>query len=238
MSEFQEKIVMITGASGNLGGAVSDYFYAEGAKLVLLDRHQELLHNRFPNLVGDPDCMMVANVDLMDGEAVKTAVSQIIDDYGRIDVLVHTVGGFSSGTAVFETERKTFDFMLNINAGTLFNINSAVLPHMVSQGAGKIINIGARTSHQGKKNMAAYSAAKAAVLRMTESISAEVKHQGVNVNCVLPGTIDTPENRESMPDANFSQWVKPASLADVIGFLCSEAARDIHGAAIPVYGLT
>jgi NAD(P)-dependent dehydrogenase (short-subunit alcohol dehydrogenase family) len=107
---------------------------------------------------------------------------------------------------------------------------------MIRQGSGKIINLAARPGLQGRSNMAAYSASKAAVIRLTESAAAELKHNGINVNCVLPGTIDTPQNREAMPDAEFGYWVKPASLAEVILFLASDAARDIHGAAVPVYG--
>jgi NAD(P)-dependent dehydrogenase (short-subunit alcohol dehydrogenase family) len=107
---------------------------------------------------------------------------------------------------------------------------------MLEHGSGKIINMAARPGLEGKAGMAAYSASKSAVLRFTESMAAELKSQGINVNCVIPGTIDTPQNRESTPDADFSTWVTPESLADVIQFLSSEAARDVHGAAIPVYG--
>jgi NAD(P)-dependent dehydrogenase (short-subunit alcohol dehydrogenase family) len=159
-----------------------------------------------------------------------------VDHFGRIDVLAHTVGGFRAGTPLHETLLATLDFMLNLNAKTVFITNQAVIPHMLRQGAGKIINLAARAGLQGQSNLAAYSASKAAVIRLTESAAAELKQSGINVNCVLPGTIDTPQNREAMPDADFSRWVKPESLADVILFLASDAARDIHGAAVPVYG--
>jgi len=109
---------------------------------------------------------------------------------------------------------------------------------MLDQGSGKIIHTAARPGLEGAAGASAYSASKSAVIRLVESASAEVKQRGINVNCILPGTIDTPDNREAMPDADFSQWVNPESLADVILFLASDASRDIHGAAIPVYGLT
>ncbi|MCA9923248.1 MAG: SDR family NAD(P)-dependent oxidoreductase, partial [Anaerolineales bacterium] len=137
-----------------------------------------------------------------------------------------------------ETPPETFDFMMKLNAATVFNTNQAVIPHMIRQGSGKIVNVAAGAGLAGRPKMAAYSASKAAVIRLTESASAEVKAHGINVNCILPGTIDTPQNRAAMPNANFDKWVQPESLADVIAFLASEAARDVHGTAVPVYGLT
>jgi NAD(P)-dependent dehydrogenase (short-subunit alcohol dehydrogenase family) len=131
---------------------------------------------------------------------------------------------------------KTLDFLFSLNARTTFIASQAVIPKMLEQGKGKIVSVAARSGLAGGKNMSAYSAAKAAVIRLTESMSAELKLQGINVNCVLPGTIDTPQNRTDMPNSDHSRWVKPASLADVILFLASEAARDVHGAVVPVYG--
>lgn len=236
MSQFKNQVVMVTGASGNLGGAVTRAFAAAGAKLALIDRHPELLEGEFPELVKQTDRFLTENADLTDQAAVTAVVEKIVNKFGRIDVLVHTVGGFRSGAPLHETPLETLDFMLMLNAKTAFITNQAVLQKMVPQGSGKIINIAARPGLQGNKNMAAYSAAKAAVLRLTESAAAEVKSFGINVNAILPGTIDTPQNREAMPKANTDNWVQPESLADVILFLASSAARDIHGAAIPVYG--
>ncbi|MAT99239.1 MAG: 3-oxoacyl-ACP reductase [Anaerolineaceae bacterium] len=235
MAEFRNKVVMVTGASGNLGSAVTRAFAAAGAKLALIDRHPELLEEAFPDLATS-DRYFTEDADLTKQEAVTAVVNKIVDKFGRIDVLVHTVGGFFSGPPLHETPLEKLDFMLLLNAKTTFITNQAVLQKMVPQESGKIINIAARPALQGNKNMSAYSAAKAAVLRLTESAAAEVKTHGINVNAILPGTIDTPQNREAMPKANTDNWVKPESLADVILFLASEAARDIHGAAIPVYG--
>jgi NAD(P)-dependent dehydrogenase (short-subunit alcohol dehydrogenase family) len=236
MMQFKDKVVMVTGASGNLGSAVTRAFAEAGARLALIDRHPEQLVEDFPQLVQKPDQFLAEDVDLTKQEAVTAVVEKIIAKFGRIDVLVHTVGGFFSGPPLHETPLEKLDFMLLLNAKTTFLTNQAVLQKMVPQGSGKIINIAARPALQGNKNMSAYSAAKAAVLRLTESAAAEVKTHGINVNAVLPGTIDTPQNREVMPQANTDNWVKPESLADVILFLASAAARDIHGAAIPVYG--
>jgi NAD(P)-dependent dehydrogenase (short-subunit alcohol dehydrogenase family) len=227
---------MVTGASGNLGSAVVQAFAHAGAKLALIDRQPERLAELFPELVEQTDRFLAEDADLTKQEAVTAVVEKIVAKFGRIDVLVHTVGGFFSGPPLHETPLEKLDFMLLLNAKTTFITNQTVLQKMMPQGSGKIINIAARPALQGNKNMSAYSAAKAAVLRLTESASAEVKSQGINVNAVIPGTIDTPQNREAMPKANTDNWVQPESLADVILFLASDAARDIHGAAIPVYG--
>jgi NAD(P)-dependent dehydrogenase (short-subunit alcohol dehydrogenase family) len=153
-----------------------------------------------------------------------------------LDVLVNTVGGFRAGTPVHETPVETWDSMMSLNARTAFVVSQAVVPLMMGQGRGVIIHIGARPGLKGAANAAAYSASKAAVIRLTESLSAELRDSGINVNCIVPGTIDTPQNREAMPNADPRRWVAPDSLADVILFLASPAARDIHGATIPVYG--
>jgi NAD(P)-dependent dehydrogenase (short-subunit alcohol dehydrogenase family) len=165
---------------------------------------------------------------------VEAMVEEAAERLGRIDVLANVAGGYRAGTAVHETPLETWDFMLNLNARTAFSVSRAVIPHMLQQGAGKIIHVSARAGQQGSAKMAAYSASKSAVLRLTESMAAELKRQDINVNCVLPSTIDTPQNREAMPNADYSRWVKPEAIADVIMFLASDAARAVHGAAIPV----
>ena len=147
-------------------------------------------------------------------------------------MLVNTVGGYRAGAPLHETDIETWDFMLKLNARSIFIASKKVIPHMLDQGSGKIVNLAARPGLAGQAGMAAYSASKAAVVRLTESMAAELKAQGINVNCIIPGTIDTLPNREAMPDADFSAWVTPESLANVILFLCSHAARDIHGAAV------
>jgi NAD(P)-dependent dehydrogenase (short-subunit alcohol dehydrogenase family) len=126
--------------------------------------------------------------------------------------------------------------MLDLNARTAFVVSRAVIPGMRERGQGKIIHVASRAALKGSAKAAAYSASKSALIRLTESLAAELKRDGINVNCVLPGTIDTPQNRASMPKADRSRWVAPEAIADVILFLASDAARAIHGAALPVYG--
>jgi NAD(P)-dependent dehydrogenase (short-subunit alcohol dehydrogenase family) len=128
--------------------------------------------------------------------------------------------------------------MFDLNARTALHMARATVPHMLQTGSGKIVNVGAFAAQKGAAQMGAYAASKAAVIRLTESMAAELREQGINVNCVLPTIIDTPENRAAMPDVDPSRWVAPSSLASVIVFLASEGARAIHGAALPVTGLS
>jgi NAD(P)-dependent dehydrogenase (short-subunit alcohol dehydrogenase family) len=202
----------------------------------LIDRHEDLLYEAFPDLINRPDCFMAACTNLADLDQVNATVQRTIDHFGQVDIFINTVGAFRAGADIQETPISTWDFMMNLNARAVFNTTKALIPYMLERESGKIIHLAARPGLHGRAGMAAYSASKAAVIRIVESVSAEVKSKGINVNCILPGTIDTPENREAMPDADYKGWVEPASLADVILFLASDAGRDIHGAAIPVYG--
>jgi NAD(P)-dependent dehydrogenase (short-subunit alcohol dehydrogenase family) len=236
MFDFHERIVIVTGAAGNLGHAVAQAYLAAGARMVLVDRRRDRLPELYPSLVDSSDHLMATSVDQGEQVSVQQMVNRVLERYGRIDVLANTVGGYRAGTPVHETSLQDWEFMLDLNVRTAVIISQAVVPVMLSQGYGKIVHVGSRAALQGNARAAAYSAAKSAVVRLTESLSGEVKRQGINANCVLPGTIDTPENREAMPNADHSRWVAPEALADVIMFLTSDAARAIHGAAIPVYG--
>jgi NAD(P)-dependent dehydrogenase (short-subunit alcohol dehydrogenase family) len=236
MFNFADQTVMVSGAIGGLGSVLARSFQAAGAKLALVDRGEQRLRQAFPDLVGSPDYLLVNCADLMDEGAVEASVSEAILHFSRIDVLVNTVGGFRAGKMLHETPLETWDFLLNLNARSVFVACRKVIPHMLNQGSGKIVNVAARPGLKGQAGMAAYSASKSAVIRLTESMAAELKDKGINVNCIIPGTIDTPQNREALPDADYSTWVAPESLADVILFLTSDAARDVHGAALPVYG--
>jgi NAD(P)-dependent dehydrogenase (short-subunit alcohol dehydrogenase family) len=236
MFDFTNQVVVISGAAGNLGGAVAHAFDAHGAKLGLLDRRPERLQQICGELANEPDHTLLGTVNMTDEQSVKDGIAKIVERYGRIDVLVNAIGGFIAGTLVHETPLETWEKMIDLNAKSAFLACREVVPHMLKEGSGRIINIGARPGIKGPARSAAYAAAKSAVIRLTESLSAELKSKGINVNCVLPGTIDTPQNREAMPDANFDGWVKPEAVADVIKFLASNSARAVHGAAVPVYG--
>jgi NAD(P)-dependent dehydrogenase (short-subunit alcohol dehydrogenase family) len=227
--------VVITGASGNLGRALASAFGARDANLVLVERHRERLDATFG--AEDARRMHIA-ADLLNAAAVEAAVQSAVARFGRIDVLCNIAGGFRMGPPVHETSDNDWNFLFDINARTMLHAVRAVVPRMLEQGRGKIVNVGAFAAQHGAANMGAYVAAKSAVIRLTETMAAELRGKGINVNCVLPTVIDTPENRKAMPDADTGKWVAPEDLANVIAFLASDAARAVHGAALPVTGLS
>lgn len=230
MFDFTDQVAVVTGASGALGQAVVRAFVDAGASVAALDLR--------PGSGGPAGSVASVQVDLTREDSVATAVAEVMQQFGRIDMLANIAGGFAMGPKVHETPLKDWDFMLDLNAKSVFLMCRAVLPQMMQQDGGRIVSVAARVANAGKGKMAPYSVAKSAVARLTESMALEYREQNINVNCIMPGTIDTPANREDMPDADFSKWVQPAALADVICFLCSDAARAINGAAVPVYGLT
>jgi NAD(P)-dependent dehydrogenase (short-subunit alcohol dehydrogenase family) len=235
MNDSSERVVLITGAGGNLGRAVAAAFAADGARLALLDRNSGAIEETIAACSGQAAARAFAT-DLIDPGAVDATVAAVMQTFGRIDVLANIAGGFTMGPLLQDTGDRDWDFMMDLNARSVFHTCRRVVPHMLAQGGGRIVNVSARAAVQGKGRMAPYCASKAAVITLTESLAAENRHSGINVNCILPGTIDTPQNRADMPDANFDHWVPPAALADVVFFLASDAARCVTGAAIPVYG--
>ena len=180
---------------------------------------------------------MRPSVDLTDAKAVQGTVAQALDLFGRVDVLVNTAGGWRGGAKVHETDLDTLAFLVSLNVRTMLVASKAVIPHMLERGRGRIVNVGARAGLKGTARSGVYAAAKSAVIRLTESMAAELGREGIGVNCVLPSTIDTPQNREAMPKADPSRWVEPEAIADVILFLSSDRARAVQGATIPVYGV-
>ncbi len=238
MFDFSKKIVIITGAAGALGQATALRFAEAGATLVLLDRDEAHLKETFKHSFENKHQHLFLGADLTNSVAVQQGIDKIIDKFQKIDVLINIAGGFIMGPPVHETDLESWEFMLNLNARSVFLTARAVVPHMLSQHSGKIVNIAARAALAGKARMAPYVVSKSAVMRLTESLSAELKSNRINVNCVLPGTIDTPTNRKDMPGADYEQWVSPRAIADSILFLSSDAARAVHGAALPVYGLS
>ncbi len=221
------RVVLITGAAGALGRAVAARFASEGDQLALLDQMPITL-----------DAAYQGQCDLGDGAETEAHVSRIVAELGRIDVLLNIAGGFEMGEPVHATSEKTWKFMFDVNFWTLVRMLEAVVPVMRSQGAGSIVNMGARAAIRGSAMMGAYAASKSAVIRLTESLSDELKESGVRVNCILPSIIDTPRNRSDMPDADYSRWVKPERIADVMAFLVSPGGADIHGASLPVDALS
>jgi len=232
----ERRVVMITGSAGNLGLAVARAFLDAHASLVLIDRAPDRLAHLFPVLVNSEDHFLAQSVDLTDANAVAETVDEALRRFDRIDVLINAAGGYRAGPSVDATPLEDWDFIFNLNARSIFITSRAVIPAMRRQRRGKIINVASRSALRGEANAALYSASKSVVVRLTESMAAELRDAGVNVNCVLPGIIDTPINRKAMPNGDFSRWVQPEALAEVIAFLASDAAREVTGAAVPVYG--
>ncbi|HLS85409.1 MAG TPA: SDR family NAD(P)-dependent oxidoreductase [Burkholderiales bacterium] len=228
--DFAGQTVMITGASGNLGRAVAAEFGRRGASLVLVDRARRDLQ--------ESEKTLVVEADLLDAAAVERAVDQALQRFGRLHALCNLAGGFRMGPPVHETPERDWTFLLDLNARTVLNTARAVVPRMLEAGGGAIVNVGAYAAQRGAARMGAYTASKSATIRLTEAMSAELRERNINVNCVLPTILDTPENRSAMPEADPRRWVAPQDLARVIAFLASDAARAIHGAALPVTGLS
>lgn len=231
MFDFTDKKVLITGACGNLGRATAQAFKQAGARIALLDITEKCLREQAKVL----DVLAIP-CDLTRFESTQAAIQTAATELGGIDVLANIAGGFRMGPPLHEAPIDDWNFMMDLNARSVFNACRSAIPHMLVSGNGRIINVGARAAVTPKANMAPYCASKAAVVTLTEALALEHKHDLINVNCILPGTVDTPENRAAMPDADFEKWVAPETLADVILFLASDAARGIKGAAIPVYG--
>ncbi|GIV10533.1 MAG: short-chain dehydrogenase [Fimbriimonadales bacterium] len=234
--DFSNRVILITGATGALGRVVARQFHQAGAMLALCAREETPLYQLFADLALDPQHLLIGGIDLRQPGDCDRLARAIEDRFGKLDALVNTVGGFTAGSPVHETPLEDWDRMLEMNLRTAFLVSRAMAPLLIRAGKGAIVHVSGRAGLAGFGGGAGYCAAKAGVIRLTESLSAELKEYGINVNCVLPGTIDTPTNRAARPDADFRCWVSPESLGEVILFLCSSATRDIHGAAIPVYG--
>lgn len=224
--------VLITGGTGGLGMGVTQVILERGADVTIPyinDREVDRLKNALS--AADFERIRFVSLNLLD----ESAVSQLVDDMGKIDALIHLVGGFSMGkTHEYRFEDWQKDFDLNLN--TTFLVCKHSLRKMLDRGYGRIVTVGSRGVVEPAANLAAYCASKAGVVALTQAIAAETKGTNITANVVLPSVIDTPTNRESMGEENAESWVKPQSLGEVIAFLASEAARDVRGAAIPVYG--
>jgi NAD(P)-dependent dehydrogenase (short-subunit alcohol dehydrogenase family) len=233
---FSGKSVLVAGGTGGLGAAVSLAFLEEGARVTVTYRKEEeyaalkdAAATRAAALEGSP-------VDVTDERATAELVTGIVARHGRLDALVNAVGSYVGGVTLWELETKVFDAMLSLNLRSGYALARAVLPAMLKQGHGSIVNVAAKAAFDHGAGAAAYAASKAAAVAMMDSLAADVKGTGVRVNSILPSIIDTAVNRKAMPNADFTAWPKPEEIAQVILFLCSDHAAVVHGAAVPVYG--
>ena len=232
---FNDKTVIVTGGAGALGREVVHWFSSRGAQVAVLDISAESLSQAFPAPASN-HCYVAC--DLARRSSCADAVATVQARFGKVDILCNIAGGFLMGDAVHDTSDATWDFLFDLNARSVLNMSAAAVPLLLAGGGGKIVNVAARAATGGAALMGAYTASKAAVLRLTESMALELREQQINVNCVLPSLIDTPRNRQDMPGADYAKWVTPAQIASVIGFLASADASAVHGAGVPVDGLS
>jgi len=233
---FSNKLVLVAGGTGGLGRAVSLAFLQEGANVAVTFRAQAEFDALKESAGREASLLTGHSVDVTDDDAVMKMVEVILANQKRIDVLVNTVGGYKAGTKFWEQDSKVLDQMLSLNLRSGWALARAVVPAILKQGEGAIVNVAAKAALDAPASAAAYAASKAAAIAMMNSLSADLKGTRVRVNSVLPSIIDTEPNRKAMPNADFAKWPKPADIARVILFLCSDEAKVIRGASIPVYG--
>jgi NAD(P)-dependent dehydrogenase (short-subunit alcohol dehydrogenase family) len=221
------KVIVVTGASGALGKVVVEAALARGARVAGIDHAPT-------QVPATPGRLELGGVDLTDAAQAGKAIDAVVSHFGRLDALVNIAGGFAF-EAVAEGDPRTWQHMYALNVLTALNTSQSAIPHLAAASAGRIVNVGAMGALQAGAGMGPYAASKAAVHRLTEALAAEWKGR-ITVNAVLPSTIDTAANRASMPKADFTKWVTPQELADVILFLISDAASAVTGALLPVSG--
>jgi len=226
---MQGKVVLVTGANGGLGTYVTQAFLDAGATVIGTSR--KIQQSDFSS-----SSFTALSAEISSREGAQVLVDQVVARLGRLDVLAHTVGGFAGGQSIAETDDDTFQRMFDLNLNSVFQILRATIPALRQTGNGRIIAIGSRAALEPGTGIGAYSASKAAMVSLMKTVALENKDAGLTANVILPGTMDTPANRKSIPNADFSKWVRPSTVASLITWLASDAGKDINGAVIPVYG--
>ena len=233
---LSDRIALVAGGTGGLGRAVALEFLQADARVVVTYRKQPEYDSLAAEAGKVKSRLFGATVDVTDEAAAKQLVERLLAEHGRLDILVNTIGGYAGGTNLWETDAMVYDQMIALNLKAGFVLARAVLPAMIRKNRGWIVNVASKAGYGHSPGAALYSASKAAALALFDSLADEVKQYEINVNSIVPSIFDTPANRQAMPSADFSKWPRPAEIARVVRFLCSEDARVIRGAAIPVYG--
>ena len=226
---MEGKVVLVTGANGGLGTYVTQAFLDARATVIGTSRKIQQSNFSSPSFTALP-------AEISSGEGAKSLVDQVVARFGRLDVLAHTVGGFAGGLSVADTDDDTFQRMFVLNLNSVFHILRATIPALRQSGGGRIVAVGSRAALEPGAGVGAYSASKAAMVSLIRTVALENKDTGLTANVILPGTMDTPGNRKSIPNADFSKWVRPSTVASLITWLASDAGKDVNGAVIPVYG--
>jgi NAD(P)-dependent dehydrogenase (short-subunit alcohol dehydrogenase family) len=236
LTEFQNSVVLVSGGTGALGRAVSLAFLKGGAKVVVTYRNEQEFAALKEAAGAKAASLQGHQVDLTDESSVSQFITEILSAHGQLDALVNTAGGYSGGTTLWESKITVFDQMLALNFRAGLLLARAVVPVMLKQKRGAIVNVASKSALDHAAGNAAYAASKAAALALMDSLAEDLKGTGVRVNSILPSIIDTDANRRAMPNADFAKWPKAEDIARVILFLCSDDAKVIYGAALPVYG--
>ena len=234
--QFAGKIALVAGGTGGLGRAVSLAFLEQGCGVAVTYQRTEEWDALGKAAGTNKQRLEGHAVDVTDEAAVAEVVGRLLKKHGRLDALVNTVGGYAGGIKLWELDAKVFDQMLTLNLRSGSVLSRAVVPAMLKQRHGSIVNVAAKAAFDHAAGASAYAASKAAAVAMMDSLAADLKGTSVRVNSILPSIIDTEANRKAMPKADFTKWSKPEDIARVILFLCSDDAKVVHGAALPVYG--
>lgn len=233
---FSDRVVLISGGTGGLGRAVSSAFLQEGAEVVVTYQRQSEFDAFAETAKEHASRLSGQKVDVTDEAAVRALVNDIQKNHKQLDALVNTVGAYAGGLKLWEMETAVFDRMMQLNLRSGFVLSRAIVPLMLQQGRGSIVNIAAKAAFDHSAGASGYAASKAAAVALIDCLAADLLGTGVRANSILPSIIDTAPNRTAMPNADFSKWPKPEEIARVILFLCSDDATLVHGAALPVYG--
>jgi NAD(P)-dependent dehydrogenase (short-subunit alcohol dehydrogenase family) len=226
---MKDKVVLVTGANGGLGTYVTQAFLEAGATVVGTSRRIQQSDFNHPGFTAMP-------AELSTRDSARALVEHLLARFRKLDVLVHTVGGFAGGQSIADTDDATYQQMLDVNLNSVFHILRATITPLRQSGEGRLIAIGSRAAVEPGAGVGAYSASKAAMVSLIRTVALENKDAGLRANVILPGTMDTPANRKAIPNADFSKWVQPSAIASLITWLASDAGKDINGAVIPVYG--
>jgi len=219
--------IVITGAAGALGRAVTQHFLDQGARLALLEHDADRLAQAFPGLDNSRHLLLAA--DVASAVSVQGAAAQILQTFGAVDAVVHIAGGFEMGPPVHALDRAAWERMMDLNAWSFAAVAQAFAPAMIERGSGAFVAVTAKSASRGVANMAAYCASKSALQRLVESAAAELAPHGIQVNSIAPSVLDTPANRQAMPDANPAEWVSTTVAAQTIAFLAGSGAQALHG---------
>ena len=224
---MKDRVIFITGAKGGLGSFITRRFLETGAAVVGASRsisQQDFPRPNFTALV----------VDFTKAEAVNDAVQSVITRFGRLDVLVHLLGAFEGGQTVAETDDDAWQRMRDLNLTAGFYVLRAAIPYLRKSGNGRIVAIGSLTAVEPHSQLGAYVTFKAGLAMLVRTVALENKDAGLTAHVVLPGTMDTPANREAMPNADFSKWIQPKDVVNLVLSLTTERASQVEGAVVPI----